>query len=129
LIKSRALQAKLRIGQPNDIYEQEADRVAEQVMRMPGPVVQRKCTRCNEDEKNILQAKESTGQVPVTPSHNMPSITLPAINLTWDSLAQLGLFQPTPQFQFTFPSRGASSLTSPIQPPFLLPSPTLGQPP
>jgi hypothetical protein len=25
LIKSRALQAKLNIGQPNDIYEQEAD--------------------------------------------------------------------------------------------------------
>ena len=35
LIKSGALQAKLRIGQPNDIYEQEADRVAEQVMSMP----------------------------------------------------------------------------------------------
>ena len=29
------IQAKLRIGQPNDIYEQEADRIAEQVMRMP----------------------------------------------------------------------------------------------
>jgi hypothetical protein len=38
LIKSRALQAKLKIGQSNDIYEQEADRVAEQVMRMPDPV-------------------------------------------------------------------------------------------
>ncbi|MCC4769557.1 DUF4157 domain-containing protein [Methanosarcina sp. DH2] len=37
LIKSRALQAKLRVGQPNDIYEQEADRIAEQVMRMPDP--------------------------------------------------------------------------------------------
>ena len=32
LIKSGTLQAKLRIGQPGDIYEQEADRVAEQVM-------------------------------------------------------------------------------------------------
>ncbi len=30
-----AVQPKLRIGQPNDIYEQEADRVAEQVMKMP----------------------------------------------------------------------------------------------
>jgi hypothetical protein len=29
------IQAKLKINQPNDIYEQEADRVAEQVMRMP----------------------------------------------------------------------------------------------
>ena len=28
LMKSRALQAKLRIGQPGDVYEQEADRVA-----------------------------------------------------------------------------------------------------
>ncbi len=37
LIKSGALQAKLRLGQPDDIYEQEADRVAEQVMRMPEP--------------------------------------------------------------------------------------------
>ncbi|MGB9940943.1 eCIS core domain-containing protein [Methanosarcina sp.] len=35
LIKSKALQAKLTIGQPGDIYEQEADQVAEQVMRMP----------------------------------------------------------------------------------------------
>lgn len=30
-------QAKLRIGQPDDVYEHEADRVAEQVMRMPEP--------------------------------------------------------------------------------------------
>jgi hypothetical protein len=36
------IQAKLKIGQPNDIYEQEADRVAEQVMRMPEPGIQMK---------------------------------------------------------------------------------------
>ncbi len=35
LFKSGYIQTKLRIGQPNDIYEQEADRIAEQVMRMP----------------------------------------------------------------------------------------------
>ncbi len=35
LFKSGAIHAKLRIGQPNDIYEQEADRVADEVMRMP----------------------------------------------------------------------------------------------
>lgn len=34
LIQSGVIQAKLKIGQSNDIYEQEADRVAEQVMRM-----------------------------------------------------------------------------------------------
>ena len=39
----RLFQAKLMIGQPNDIYEQEADRVAEQVMRIPEPQPQRAC--------------------------------------------------------------------------------------
>ena len=34
----RMLQAKLKVGQPNDQYEQEADRVAEQVTNMPEPV-------------------------------------------------------------------------------------------
>ncbi len=34
LFNSGIVHAKLRIGQPNDVYEQEADRVAEQVMRM-----------------------------------------------------------------------------------------------
>jgi hypothetical protein len=37
LIKSGTIQAKLKIGQPNDKYEMEADRVAEKVMRMPEP--------------------------------------------------------------------------------------------
>lgn len=36
------LQAKLAIGEPDDEYEREADRVSETVMRMPEPVVQRK---------------------------------------------------------------------------------------
>lgn len=31
------LQPKLKIGAPNDRFEQEADRVADQVMRMPDP--------------------------------------------------------------------------------------------
>lgn len=35
------VQAKLAISEPGDKYEQEADRVAEQVMRMPEPVIQR----------------------------------------------------------------------------------------
>jgi len=39
------LQAKLTINEPGDQYEHEADRVAEQVMRMPDPAIrlQRKC--------------------------------------------------------------------------------------
>lgn len=75
LIKSKALQAKLRVGQPNDIYEQEADRVAEQVMRMPDPILQRKCAKCDEDEKSVLQAKESLGQMPVTQGQDVPPMS------------------------------------------------------
>ncbi|MHC4215591.1 MAG: eCIS core domain-containing protein, partial [Planctomycetota bacterium] len=37
MIKNRTIQAKLKIGKPNDKYEQEADRVADKVMRMPEP--------------------------------------------------------------------------------------------
>jgi len=33
------IQAKLAVGQPGDVYEQEADRVADAVMRMPEPGV------------------------------------------------------------------------------------------
>jgi len=37
ILRSTGAQAKLTVGQPNDKYEQEADRVAEQVMTMPKP--------------------------------------------------------------------------------------------
>lgn len=68
------LQPKLTVNQPNDIYEQEADAVADQVMRMPvtraheqsffQPAIsslQRKCTHCEEEERR-MQRKEADGQ-------------------------------------------------------------------
>ena len=66
LIKSVALQAKLRIGKSGDIYEQEADRVADAVMRMPEPQVQR---QPREEEVEELQAKATSGHLSeVTPN-------------------------------------------------------------
>lgn len=60
------IQAKLTVGQPGDIYEQEADRVADTVMRMPEPAVQR---QPEEEEEEELQAKELPGQTSeVTPN-------------------------------------------------------------
>ncbi len=44
ILHSTGAQTKLSIGQPNDKYEQEANRVAEQVMRMPDPGIHRKPT-------------------------------------------------------------------------------------
>jgi len=60
----RLVQAKLRVGRPGDRFEQEADRVADQVMRMPAgaapaaiaaPRISRKCAECEKEEK--LQTK------------------------------------------------------------------------
>lgn len=39
-----AVQPKLKVGQPGDIYEQEAERVADHIMRLPEPGLQRKPT-------------------------------------------------------------------------------------
>jgi hypothetical protein len=56
LIKSGTLQAKLMIGQPGDKYEQEADQVADAVMRMPDLEVKRQLEPDNKEEER-LQAK------------------------------------------------------------------------
>jgi len=46
-VRAGRIQAKLTVGAPGDPYEQEADRVAEQIMsRSGGPVVQHKCAAC-----------------------------------------------------------------------------------
>ena len=52
------IQAKLKVGQPGDKYEQEADRVADEVMRMPEPQVQ-----CQEEEEELIQTKLLAEQI------------------------------------------------------------------
>lgn len=96
LLRSRRMQAKLTISEPGDQYEQEADRVAETVMRMPEPIAsegvavsgqvkdvhtqpvgsadaeklhrQTMDEEMPEEEEETLQAKEVSGETPeVTP--------------------------------------------------------------
>jgi hypothetical protein len=89
--QGQAAQTKLKISTPGDHFEQEADRVAEEVMRMPaaapqaqaghlsassGSSLQRKCGGCGssvgaswltslpEDETEHVQARELPGHVP-----------------------------------------------------------------
>ena len=79
------IQPKLIINQPNDIYEQEADAVAEKVMRMPDskteplffqpkPVavtpVQRKCTACEEEDK-IQRKEDEDEELQLKPENNL----------------------------------------------------------
>jgi uncharacterized protein DUF4157 len=48
------VQRKMTVSAPGDQYEREADRVADQVMRMPAddspPAIQRMCTECSEEQ-------------------------------------------------------------------------------
>ncbi|MGE3154216.1 MAG: DUF4157 domain-containing protein [Nitrospiraceae bacterium] len=52
----KPLQDKLRINEPGDVYEQEADRVAEQVMRMPDT----EATNPGHDAASLLVQRRST---------------------------------------------------------------------
>lgn len=71
ILHAPRVQAKLTIGAPDDKYEQEADRVADQVMRMPEPNLQRQPENEEEEEEEEepVQAKSMPGQMPeVVPS-------------------------------------------------------------
>ena len=81
------MRRKLEVGRADDPLEHEADRVAEQVMRMPNPEISlrpaslqlsRKCAACEEVEK--LQRK------PVGPSH----VAAPAPAIVHDVLRSPG---------------------------------------
>lgn len=67
-----SVQAKLAISQPGDPYEQEADRVAEQVMRMPKPTLLRQCAACSPEtpcpqcNEEKIQRKTASGPLPET---------------------------------------------------------------
>jgi hypothetical protein len=62
LLRSGALQTKLAVSQPGDVHEQEAERVAQQVMRMPDrqPVE-------HTQTATILRAKEVPDRPPMAP--------------------------------------------------------------
>ncbi len=60
LLRSRTIQPKLTVSHPDDPYEREADRVSDEVMRMPGPTslavqrgparIQRFCPECEKEQ-------------------------------------------------------------------------------
>ncbi|KAA0229892.1 DUF4157 domain-containing protein [candidate division KSB1 bacterium] len=59
LYRTGVLQAKLKVGAPGDKYEQEADRVADQMMRMPEPMA----ARPGEDDEKKLHRKPLVEQI------------------------------------------------------------------
>jgi hypothetical protein len=107
LLRSGAIQAKLRVSQPGDGYEQEADQVAEQVMRMPdGPsgddalsfsavgfTAQRKCAVCEEEEKTFRRIENGGATDALT---SAPPVVHNALRVTGEPLdaATRGFFEP-----------------------------------
>jgi len=63
ILRSTGIQAKLSVGSPDDIHEQEADHIADQVMRMPeSPAVEIP----GEKEEKLVSLKAEGGGVPLS---------------------------------------------------------------
>lgn len=62
LLRSRLIQAKLTVSDPDDAFEREADSVADQVMRTPESQIQRKCAKC--DEEQLHRSEDSPAPAP-----------------------------------------------------------------
>lgn len=74
--KAPFIQPKIKVNTPGDRYEQEADAMADRVMRMPQaqptlnpsmtplPAIQRKCAACEAQEEEHIHRKETTSQSP-----------------------------------------------------------------
>jgi hypothetical protein len=57
---SRLIQTKLKIGQPNDKYEQEADSITDRIMSMPEPRV---LQQPDEEDEELVQQKPLSEQI------------------------------------------------------------------
>jgi len=80
-------QPKLTINQPNDVYEQEADAMAEKVMRIPAnentffksvaKLAQRKCSNCKEEENLQMKEQNNAGNEIIAPPVVHDAVTSP----------------------------------------------------
>ena len=80
LLQSGVLQAKLRIGQPNNIYDQEADRIAEPVIRISDPKVQRQSTDQSEFKTSATSGNSQIQPVSDTLEKIVDRLSRAAIN-------------------------------------------------
>ena len=102
----RFIQAKLTVNAPGDIYEQEANRVAEQVMRMPEPfpamssnehsppALQRKCAACASgqglcpqcaEEEEMVQRKPLAAPIATLVQRQMAAGATPGVSPSVES--------------------------------------------
>jgi GH24 family phage-related lysozyme (muramidase) len=76
-----SIQARLVVGEVNDPLEHEADRVADEVMRMPAgalsaspPRLMRKCATCEEEERNGAGTPDKCPECPTKATDALPTV-------------------------------------------------------
>jgi Domain of unknown function (DUF4157) len=101
------IRTKLKVSAPNERLEQEADRAAEQVMRMPGPPIatvsgplgiQRLCAEC-EDEVQRERAEDDE-RAQVEPAAGSAPVVTPQV--TAEIVALRGCGRPLPASERAF---------------------------
>jgi len=66
------LQCKLSVGAVNDPLEAEADTLADHVMRMPDTPLQRKCAKCEEEDKRLHRKPLASQLTPTSQASAAP---------------------------------------------------------
>ena len=84
--KAPVIQSKLKVGQAHDAFEREADRVADEIVRMPQRIrpadttsiknapssIQRMCTTCAEEDEKVRRLPSRTPSLPPISTLNGP---------------------------------------------------------
>jgi hypothetical protein len=85
------LQTKLKISEPGDQYEQEADRIADQVMRSPEPTIQHQMEP-NKEKERMVQREAISNSITSLQSHStdqdQPSEVPPIVDEVLKSTGQ-----------------------------------------
>jgi hypothetical protein len=93
---SPPVQPKLKVGSTADPLEAEADRAADQVMRMPNPaatgMLHRKCAECDEEDKKVHTKSNAQSQA----ESDAPAVVGQALSSPGQPLdsATRGFFEP-----------------------------------
>lgn len=92
LFTTGVIQAKLKIGQQNDKYEQEANYVADQVMSMPDPPLQSTCTSDGKSAKcqpkQLSLGRESSQAILVKSDIAGKEVAPPIVNKALEAAGQ-----------------------------------------
>ncbi|MGA7933151.1 MAG: DUF4157 domain-containing protein [Kovacikia sp.] len=113
--KQGSLQRKLMIGASNDPLELEADRVADQVMRIPEPAIQRQMDLEEDEEEGMVQRQIANQITPLVQRQVSPEVAAEDVMQTKATGNQTAAPALTPASSEA-PSSVHEALSSPGQP-------------